>query len=126
MHNLVPKTYILTRRSILGSCLRHLLGQGCRVHQEVCPVSPGLSLVQASQAEEQGGQGEGGGEREEEPGQRQPGVTAETLEKGEDSAEVSAGELDEQLVPEMFKMLMFAYVCLKIEKEIREPKHQEL
>ena len=61
--------------------------------------------MQASQAEEQGGQGQGGGEGEEEPGQGQPGVTAETLEKGENSAEVSAGELNEQLVPEI---MMFA------------------
>lgn len=118
MHNLVPRKVYSNKTKYFMLLVRHLLGHGCRVHQEVCPVSPGLSLMQPSQAEQQGGQGEGGGEGEEEPGQSQPGVMPETLEEGEHSAEVSAGELNEQLVPEMFKMIMFVYVCLKNEKEI--------
>ena len=57
------------------------------------------------QSEREAGYCEGGGEREQEHEQSQPGVSAEPAEEGQHPAQVTPGELEKQLVPAIFRII---------------------
>ena len=75
-----------------------MLSDGTQKYEEIPAVVPVVSLRQLEVLEAEVEDVQSTGQQEDEDATAQPGGGGEALEKGEKSSQVSAGELDEELV----------------------------